>query len=105
MSDNKSNYEAINLYDMKLSNHKDVREHINYVLCKEIDISLSSACELAFELLQDTDADTDKLDELAFLFISAKQALDSWDEFIQMKDYSKTESISNTAGRLYPSLN
>jgi len=25
MSDNKSNYEAINLYDMKLSNHKDER--------------------------------------------------------------------------------
>jgi len=75
MSDNKSNYEAINLYDMKLSNHKDVREHINYVLCKEIDISLSSACELAFELLQDTDADTDKLDELAFFVYISKTSI------------------------------
>ena len=104
MSNNKSNYEAINLYDVKLSN-QDVREHINFVLHKEIDMNLHFAYELAFELLQDTDADTDKLEELEFLFISAKHALASLDEYIQMKDNSKNESISNKAGKFYPSLN
>lgn len=39
MSNKKSNYEAINLWNWKLSN-QDVRENINFVLHKEIDMNL-----------------------------------------------------------------
>jgi len=103
MSNYKSKHEAINLYDVKLTD-QDVKEHIKFVLYKEIDIHLREACKLTFELLEDADVDTDKLEELEYLFIEAKQALVSWDKYLE-KDSSTDDPKIENISKLYPSLN
>tara|TARA_Y100000310_G_C20012869_1_gene503748 strand:- start:53 stop:433 length:381 start_codon:yes stop_codon:yes gene_type:complete len=56
-------------------NARDKEEHINYILYKEIDISLDIACDFAVEMLTEFDVDDDKLCELVGHFIQAKASL------------------------------
>ena len=103
MSNYKEKHEAIDLYEVKLTN-QHVIKHINFLLYKEIDIGLREACKLAFELLEDVDVDADKLEELEFLFISAKQSLVSWEKHLE-KDSSTDDPKIENISKLYPNLN
>ena len=56
MRNTKVEHEAIDLYDVKLTD-EDVKKHIKFVLYKEIDIHLRLASELSFKLLEAADVD------------------------------------------------
>ena len=101
MRNTKVEHEAIDLYDVKLTD-EDVKKHIKFVLYKEIDIHLRLASKLAFELLKDVDVD--KLEELEFHFIEAKESLVSFNKY-QMEDSSTDDPIPENISKLYPSLN
>ena len=89
---------------MSAYNNKEITEHINFVLFKEIDISLLSASELAFELLKDADVDDDKLLELEYYFREAILTLASWNSFIKQATSIDDCGIENIS-KLYPNLN
>ena len=103
MRNTKVEHEAIDLYDVKLTD-EDVKKHIKFVLYKEIDIHLRLASELSFKLLEDADVDVDKLEELEFHFIEAKESLVSFNKY-QMEDSSIDDPIPENISKLYPSLN
>ena len=103
MRNNKVEHEAIDLYDVKLTD-EDVKKHIKFLLYKEIDIHLRLASELSFKLLEDVDIDVGKLEELEFHFIEAKESLVSFNKY-QMKDSSTDDSKIENISKLYPSLN
>ena len=55
---------------------KQRKEHINYLLHQEIDVSLDVASDLAFHLVEDAGIDDEKLEKLRFHFWMAKRSLD-----------------------------
>ena len=55
---------------------KHREEHINFLLYQEIGVNLELASDLVFDLLEDVDADDEKVDELKHLFIMAQTSLD-----------------------------
>ena len=55
---------------------KQRKEHINYLLHQEIDMSLEMASDLAFDLLEDADVDNEKLERLQYRLWMAKTSLD-----------------------------
>ena len=106
MSNYKSKHEAIDLYHVNLTD-QDVKEHIKFLLYKEMDIGLREASKLTFEILQDVDVDVDvdKLEELENLFIQAKESLVSWDKCFQIKHSLTEDPKIENISKLYPNLN
>ena len=103
MRNTKVEHEAIDLYDVKLTD-EDVKKHIKFVLNKEIDIHLRLASELSFKLLDDADVDVDKLEELEFHFIEAKESLVSFNKYNDHPPYGTCLNNNPSTSNSYNNL-
>ena len=62
--------------DRIIATEEERKEHINYLLHQEIDMSLGLAYDLAFDLLESAYDDDEKLEELRIHFWMARTSLD-----------------------------
>ena len=74
-------------------NARDKEAHINYILYKEIDISLDIATDIAFGMLNAFDVDDDKLEELEHYFIQAKVSLKCYGDAFDKLERAKMDEV------------
>ena len=74
-------------------NARDMEAYINYILYREIDISLDIACDFAVEMLTEFDVDDDKLCELVGHFIQAKASLKCYGDAFDKLEREKMDEV------------